>query len=109
MLNGARLPNWVWILALGFQAGGIWAGQKAAVNEVKQAGEASTKEIVEAIRANTERDSTRELLTQAKIAVVVAKVDTVDETVRRRTEQINWELDEISRSLPKPRRSRRIE
>ena len=39
MLNGAKLPNWVYLflamILLGFQAGIIWAGQKSAVGDLK--------------------------------------------------------------------------
>lgn len=86
MVNGARLPNWAWLLALGallgVQAAAVYFGQDKAVTALTVGQKEQTRELVAALAKVAERDSLR--------------TTDLDKKVDRRTQQINAELHQIS-------------
>jgi hypothetical protein len=86
LANGARLPNWVYLVGLGvllgMQASGIVLGAKAGLSQLRDDHRAESQQVLATVNRVAERDSINYASLRA--------------TLDRRTNQINAELREIS-------------
>lgn len=70
LMNGANLPNWVKLIAVGFALASIWIGQQSAVSELQK----GQTEIAEAVR-EVRLEMRDRLVTNAEFALLVQRVE----------------------------------
>ena len=91
LLNGARLPNWVYLIALvvvlTWQAATVWFGQRSAIGDLGNLHHTDTQALVHAIDRVAYRDSVN--YTQ------------LNEKLDRRTDQMNTQLRKLSEGTGK--------